>query len=60
MMIRVFQTELASMQSEDTGFVNTARPSTDPGIKVHDLGSDDNRFLETVVDSVKSSVMHRS
>lgn len=55
-MIRVFQTRLANMQKENKSRVKTARSSTDLEIKVHDLGSDDNRFLEAVVESVKTSV----
>lgn len=50
-MIRVFDNRLAKK-----GRHKTIRPRTDHEIKVHDLGSDDNRFLEAVVKSVKISV----
>ena len=58
-MISVFQSQLATL-CQDTSRkkrrTRGARRKTEPKIVVHDLGSSDHRFLETVVASVKLSI----
>ena len=57
-MIAVLQDELVSFKAERQGQSRNLHQSSnpDPVFKVHDLGSDDNRFFETMVESVKESV----
>lgn len=59
-MISVFQNAMSSMWAQKQGGgVNKVRQAPAEkrrDIVVHDLGSDDNRFLEVVVESVKMSV----
>lgn len=58
-MISVFENEVKKIHADSA---NKRRPvvrgvrNTEPKFDVHDLGSDDNRFLEAVVKSVKVSI----
>lgn len=63
-MISVFQNAMSSMRAQKNqgGAAKNVQDSSGDkrrDIVVHDLGSDDNRFLEVVVESVKMSVEHQ-
>ena len=58
-MISVLQNQLSTLCKENSRKsrrARGARGNTEPKFVVHDLGSNDNRFLETVVKSVKLSI----
>ena len=58
-MISVLQSQLSTLckkKSRKSSRARGTRGNTEPKFVVHDLGSDDHRFLETVVKSVKLSI----
>ena len=58
-MIGTLQNQLSALcekKSPASGRAGCGTGNTDPKFVVHDLGSNDNRFLEAVVQSVKLSI----
>ncbi|CAM9201664.1 unnamed protein product [Laminaria digitata] len=55
-MISVLQNNILILREKNSRKSRRAKRSTEPKFVVHDLGSNDNRFLETVVQSVKLSI----
>lgn len=55
-MIDVLQSKVSVLWKQEAVRQRSTQHRVEKGIVVHDLGSDDNRFLEVVVKSVSKSI----